>query len=1186
MGKLKTILAAALESRHKYIVSRAIELWNQRFGVLENLEYPDEVAKALARLRSSANLLLPNFPDIADSEASTTSSTFFFKSDIRQAPVATINFLESDDSDPMEYTGGPGYRSVTPSILDSSPVKVRSSPIITLGLPRSAMSSAINHQHVELPSASKRKPAKQDTPLRLRHDNSQIKFAAIEHTPEPADAESQLLTDHQREIKERQEEENRAMFADLRSSPQPKAKKSEKKSLSLTSDRPIRQAAEQEQPATPSISSAVRTLDAWVTSSPTPQNRKQKHVAVEDNIAEVEEQVPVDFPSSPPKARSPSPPPAAQTRTPSLKTKSPAPDVEMEVAQPKLTEVPTLHPPGPSNVGSPPSFANLVDHLAAESVTNSSPAAASASLSRLTKTTSKRRRSPVKLSPRTTPAEEDEDEVMEEAPAVALVTPSGVVFDDPPSPAPAQAENATSAPPSTKSKKRGRPKTSKSGRKSTEHQAESATITSHPVPPVESERRRSSSLSELDESMVKSLEQHHVPYVSLKSNADFSPEQYEKVEVFSSPRRGAEPEQPMKETRILPPTKGTGKAKTARKSDVKATPESATVKTRAADKRQNMTPMVETPVPTPQRASSRLRHVEPEVIDLEKADPSLSRSGGRLSRSERQKAFAESMKNTPASKLKDVQVVEETPAPSEAPKKSHKKKEKIAEAPVEEAPSASETPKRSSHKKKTSEPAKEVAATPSAMEIWLRKETPIPVPSRKRKPSDQVNYDAQSSGPPGQIAVLEAAAEFSRDRKRRKKDEKRLQTQVVEDSQQHEPMESDHEGITVPPLCSVPERIEKAENENDTSSEIYKTAKSASATGSRASSKVSLSVEAAQRKKKNKRGKNGKGMSHADRSVVESSQLEERDEERRSLTKESLHQVMEGVESEAVSQRGDVEDGAVSIVSSHLEVSQTEETTTVKYFDRSGKLQRELTKSKSPEPAQTPAAKDPNTDMAEAEVEAQLGSSLISTTQLEPSTPPRVVTTSSSQKSLTPQQEQDIIPSSPPPDGQQRIVQASSEYVSSSLPSNVVEPEKSSSKSSSGEQSFTSSPHQRERQSVEEKDHRRFVESEREQKRARQKALEETEGPLAEPQPQPRPSSSSVSAISSKEEDLSYESIAAVFAQGIEMLNRCNSGIRRHHVAKMEEMIFDIRGVMYNAEKRSREQMTEEERIREFGGFD
>lgn len=1111
----------------------------------------------------------------------------------------------------------------------------------------------MNHQHLELPSATKRKPAKQDTPLRLRHDNSQIKFKAIERTPEPADAESQLLTDHQKEIKERQEEENRAMFADLRSSPKPKANKLEKKRLSLTSDRPVSQAAEQEQPATPSVTSAVRTLDDWVTSSPTPQNRKQKHV-VEDDITEVEEQEPVDIPSSPPKARSPSPPPAAQTCTRSPKTKSAAADAEMEVAKPKLIEVPTLHPTGPSNVDSPPSFANLVDHLAAESVTNSSPAAASASLNQLTKTTSKRRRSPVKLSPRTTSVEEDEDEdeIMEEAPAVALVTSSGVVFDDPPSPAPAQCEIATSAPPSTKSKKRGRPKTSKSGRKSTKHQVESATITSQPVPPVEGERRRSSSLSELDESMVKSLEQHHVPYVSLKPNADFSPEQYEKVEIFSSPQREAEPEQPRKDTRILPPTKATGIAKTARKSEVKATPKSAIVKTRAADKRQSMTPTVETPVPTPQRASSRLRHVEPEVVDLEKVDPSLSRSGRKLSRSERQKAFAESMKKTPTCRLKDVEVVEETPAPSEAPKKSYKKKEKekVAEAPVKEAPAASGTPKRSSHKKKAAEPEKEVVATSSVLETWLRKETPIPVPSRKRKPSDQIEPEPRPIGPPGQIAILEATAKSSRDLKRRKKDEKRLQTQVVEDSQQEEPMDVDHEpeGITVPPLSAVPERL-MAEEDNDTSSETHKTAKSASLIGSQTSSKVHVSVEAAQRKKKSKSGKNGKGLSAADRSVVDSSQAEgdskpinmEEDfgkmiaslmagyeefeqalpesqrstrktsmgkkgknatglraadrsvmessqsekDGRRELTKENLDQVMGGVESEAVSQKGDAEDDVISIVSSHLQVSQTGETTTVKYFDRSVKLQREVTESKSPEPAQNPAAKDSDTDMAEAEVEAQLRSSIASNSQLEPSTP-RAMATSSSQKSSMPQQEQDVIPSSPPPGGQQRIVQTSSEYISSSLPSDAVDLGKSSSKPSSGEQSFTSSPPQRAQQSVEEEDHHRFAESVRDQPRAQQPALEEAQRKLAEPQPQLKVSSSSAASASSKEEELSYENIAAVFAQGIEMLNRCNSGIRRHHVAKMEEMVFDIKGAMYNAEKRSREQMTEEERVREFGRFD
>ena len=67
------------------------------------------------------------------------------------------------------------------------------------------------------------------------------------------------------------------------------------------------------------------------------------------------------------------------------------------------------------------------------------------------------------------------------------------------------------------------------------------------------------------------------------------------------------------------------------------------------------------------------------------------------------------------------------------------------------------------------------------------------------------------------------------------------------------------------------------------------------------------------------------------------------------------------------------------------------------------------------------------------------------------------------------------------------------------------------------------------------------------------------------------------------EEELTYENISAVFQHGIEMLNRCEKGIRRHHVAKMEEMMFDIKAAMYNAERRSREGLSEEERIAEFG---
>ena len=55
---------------------------------------------------------------------------------------------------------------------------------------------------------------------RLRHDDSQIQFAAIESSPlQPEPVESQFLTTRQKEIRERQGREAAAMFPEIRSSP-------------------------------------------------------------------------------------------------------------------------------------------------------------------------------------------------------------------------------------------------------------------------------------------------------------------------------------------------------------------------------------------------------------------------------------------------------------------------------------------------------------------------------------------------------------------------------------------------------------------------------------------------------------------------------------------------------------------------------------------------------------------------------------------------------------------------------------------------------------------------------------------------------------------------------------------------------------------------------------------------------
>jgi len=66
--QLQSLISAALCSKHKSIVTSAINLWNRTFGMLCDLQYPEEVAKSLMRLRSVADLNLPNFPDLPEDQ--------------------------------------------------------------------------------------------------------------------------------------------------------------------------------------------------------------------------------------------------------------------------------------------------------------------------------------------------------------------------------------------------------------------------------------------------------------------------------------------------------------------------------------------------------------------------------------------------------------------------------------------------------------------------------------------------------------------------------------------------------------------------------------------------------------------------------------------------------------------------------------------------------------------------------------------------------------------------------------------------------------------------------------------------------------------------------------------------------------------------------------------------------------
>ena len=285
LSSLEPLIVSGLESKHRTIVISAIRLWNTTFADCEeSLEYPPIVKAVLLRLRPVADLRLPFFPESAESEAS---------GDHRQ-PL------------PFEETQDDSTSFFEPSRLDSI---LRREPTSYLGSPRDQNSlplpRANKRSREETPDMGSRNTKKRVPTPKLRHDDSQIQFEPIDSSPMVDEAaESQLLTDRQKEVKERQKLDA-AMFPDLRSSPRAKTPstvelplhRSASKAHSISSPSLARQ-------TTPTLILQAEE-DDFVTSSPTPTRANTseppssppEHATKMQAISYEDES---DIPSSPP----------------------------------------------------------------------------------------------------------------------------------------------------------------------------------------------------------------------------------------------------------------------------------------------------------------------------------------------------------------------------------------------------------------------------------------------------------------------------------------------------------------------------------------------------------------------------------------------------------------------------------------------------------------------------------------------------------------------------------------------------------------------------------------------------------------------------------------------------------------------------------------------------------------------
>lgn len=193
------------------IVNESKQTWNQTFGIVNCLEYPEALRPVLLKLRARTNILLPNFPEGMDSDVCIRIP---FQNSAELMKILKLDLSLS--------------KSAETQINEERTPRGKTSPSFDLSIENAGM-SRLSKPTVEpakgndLLGTGPSKPSPKTTPkarARPRHDDSQMHFAVIESSPlVPEAVDSQLLTNHQKEVRERQQFEAGIMFPDLRTTP-------------------------------------------------------------------------------------------------------------------------------------------------------------------------------------------------------------------------------------------------------------------------------------------------------------------------------------------------------------------------------------------------------------------------------------------------------------------------------------------------------------------------------------------------------------------------------------------------------------------------------------------------------------------------------------------------------------------------------------------------------------------------------------------------------------------------------------------------------------------------------------------------------------------------------------------------------------------------------------------------------
>lgn len=295
LKSLEILLVAGFASPHRQVVNETILFWNAKFGGQRSLEYPPKLESVLRARMVNADIELPAFPD----------------SNIEHVPATLPDFFETESRDTNTISAqGPASGLQPHQQWATCELKPEQSEYFT-----AQKSPAVNV--TTIPNTVDRRSAASgsSTPkARLRHDDSQIQFALIDSSPIRFEDDSQHFTEHQKEVKARQNE-TAQMFPELSSSPMAQSTallRPLSKRLDFSSEARL---TDEDEVGTPTaLPDATGLMSDDLPSSPTPSSTKDAGQAVldldDDQATEDELDEP---PSSPPRGQD-----DGQTRIPPL----------------------------------------------------------------------------------------------------------------------------------------------------------------------------------------------------------------------------------------------------------------------------------------------------------------------------------------------------------------------------------------------------------------------------------------------------------------------------------------------------------------------------------------------------------------------------------------------------------------------------------------------------------------------------------------------------------------------------------------------------------------------------------------------------------------------------------------------------------------------------------------------------